>query len=233
MGQRCDSFMKAEVAGQLGRTKLVYRSCCGVLRFFSKSDFPSVIEPGKISLEHSSYRLNQIGQKHFSWEQVYEYTVHREVEQAKWVLRRNPKITYSQNTGGSESISSPLNVILLIHRDHPALDMIHCKHWQSVDVSGTRTISSFSCWDEMTQWLERKVIDWKARGSKPTPAPRLFLSRLEQIGSTSALTLPSNGVASRHRKGVTDERLLLFSPHVILLNTWRCRRPKMPVVGQN
>ncbi|KAG5444602.1 hypothetical protein CSKR_100705 [Clonorchis sinensis] len=48
--------------------------------------------------------------------------------------------------------------------------------------------------------------DWKVRGSNPTSASRLPLSRLGQPGSIPALVSPSGGVAVRHRKCATAER---------------------------
>ncbi|KAG5450703.1 hypothetical protein CSKR_102923 [Clonorchis sinensis] len=59
------------------------------------------------------------------------------------------------------------------------------------------------------KWLEREFNNRKVRGSNPTSASRLPLSRLGQPGSISALVLPSGGMAARHRKGVTAERFLL------------------------
>ncbi|KAG5446508.1 hypothetical protein CSKR_101471 [Clonorchis sinensis] len=56
------------------------------------------------------------------------------------------------------------------------------------------------------KWLEREFTDRKVRGSNPTSASRLPLSRLGQPGSISALVLPSGGMAARHRKGATAER---------------------------
>ncbi|KAG5455343.1 hypothetical protein CSKR_105498 [Clonorchis sinensis] len=60
---------------------------------------------------------------------------------------------------------------------------------------------------EMAQWLQREITDRKVRGSNPTSVSRLPLSRLGQSGCISALVLPSGGMAARHRKGVTAERL--------------------------
>ncbi|KAG5441208.1 hypothetical protein CSKR_102420 [Clonorchis sinensis] len=57
------------------------------------------------------------------------------------------------------------------------------------------------------KWLELEFTDRKVRGSNPTSACRLLLSRLGQTGSIPALVLPSGGMAARHRKGVTAERL--------------------------
>ncbi|TGZ66134.1 hypothetical protein CRM22_005488 [Opisthorchis felineus] len=59
---------------------------------------------------------------------------------------------------------------------------------------------------EMAQWLEREFTDWEVRGSYPTYASRLSLSRLGQPGSIPALVLLSGGVAARYRKGATAER---------------------------
>ncbi|KAG5444707.1 hypothetical protein CSKR_107757 [Clonorchis sinensis] len=56
------------------------------------------------------------------------------------------------------------------------------------------------------RWLGREFTDRTVRGSNPTSASRLPLSRLGQPGSSSALVLPSGGMAVRHRKGVTAER---------------------------
>ncbi|KAG5454388.1 hypothetical protein CSKR_107231, partial [Clonorchis sinensis] len=67
----------------------------------------------------------------------------------------------------------------------------------------------------MSQRLEREFTDHKVRGSNPTSASRLFLSRLEQPDSIQALVLPSVGMAARHRKGVTAERFIyFFTTHV-------------------
>ncbi|KER28928.1 LOW QUALITY PROTEIN: hypothetical protein T265_13474, partial [Opisthorchis viverrini] len=60
------------------------------------------------------------------------------------------------------------------------------------------------------KWLEREFTDRKVRGSNPTSATRLPLSRLGQPGSIPALVLPSGGMAARHRKGATAERFLSF-----------------------
>ncbi|KAG5452930.1 hypothetical protein CSKR_107478 [Clonorchis sinensis] len=66
------------------------------------------------------------------------------------------------------------------------------------------------------KWLERELTDRKVRGSNPTSASRLLLSRLGQPGSIPALVLPSGGTAARHRKGVTAERFFIF--FLILIN---------------
>ncbi|KER27848.1 LOW QUALITY PROTEIN: hypothetical protein T265_13715 [Opisthorchis viverrini] len=59
---------------------------------------------------------------------------------------------------------------------------------------------------EMTQ--VREVTDRKVRGSNPTSASRLPLSRLGQPGCIPALVLPSGSMAVRHRKGATAERYI-------------------------
>ncbi|KER26817.1 hypothetical protein T265_13932, partial [Opisthorchis viverrini] len=76
---------------------------------------------------------------------------------------------------------------------------------------GSRFTTGFSfiqC--EMTQWLQRKFTDRKVRGSNPASASQLSLSRLGQPGSITALVLPSNSMAARHRKGATAERSLFI-----------------------
>ncbi|KAG5441457.1 hypothetical protein CSKR_107637 [Clonorchis sinensis] len=64
----------------------------------------------------------------------------------------------------------------------------------------------------MAQWLEREFTDRKVRGSNPTSASRLPLSRLGQPGSIPSLVLPSGDMAARHRKGATEDRFLLQPP---------------------
>ncbi|KAG5450266.1 hypothetical protein CSKR_112666 [Clonorchis sinensis] len=62
----------------------------------------------------------------------------------------------------------------------------------------------------MAQWLEGDFTDWKVRGSNPTSGSRLPLSRLGQPDSNPALVLLSDGMATRHRKGVTAGQLLFL-----------------------
>ncbi|KER33035.1 hypothetical protein T265_12674, partial [Opisthorchis viverrini] len=52
----------------------------------------------------------------------------------------------------------------------------------------------------------REFTDRKVRGSNPTSATRLPLSRLRRPGSIPALVQPSGRMAVRHRKGATAER---------------------------
>ncbi|KER19745.1 hypothetical protein T265_11557 [Opisthorchis viverrini] len=58
------------------------------------------------------------------------------------------------------------------------------------------------------KWLERESTDRKVRCSNTTSASRLLLSR---FGQTDTLAIPVGGMAARHRKGATVERLSLFS----------------------
>ncbi|KAG5442869.1 hypothetical protein CSKR_105183 [Clonorchis sinensis] len=59
----------------------------------------------------------------------------------------------------------------------------------------------------VAQWLGRKFTDQLVRGSDPTPASRLLLSRL---GSIYALVLPSSDMAVLHRRGFGTERFSLL-----------------------
>ncbi|KER26326.1 hypothetical protein T265_06376 [Opisthorchis viverrini] len=54
-------------------------------------------------------------------------------------------------------------------------------------------------------WLERELTDRKVRGSSPTSASRLLLSRFGQPDSIPALVQPLGSMAVRHRKGATAE----------------------------
>ncbi|KER24955.1 hypothetical protein T265_07517 [Opisthorchis viverrini] len=66
---------------------------------------------------------------------------------------------------------------------------------------------------KMTQWLEHEFTDRKVRGSNPSSALRLHMYRLEEPGSILTHVLPLGGMAVRHRKCVTAERLVLPSLH--------------------
>ncbi|KER32582.1 hypothetical protein T265_01452 [Opisthorchis viverrini] len=52
----------------------------------------------------------------------------------------------------------------------------------------------------VAQWLELEFTDREVRGSNPTSACRLPLSRLGQPGSIPALAFPWGGMAARHQK---------------------------------
>ncbi|KER20209.1 hypothetical protein T265_15371, partial [Opisthorchis viverrini] len=60
--------------------------------------------------------------------------------------------------------------------------------------------------------LEREFTDRKVRGSNPSSASRLPLFRLGRPGSTLAFVPPSCGMAARHRRGATAERLGAMLP---------------------
>ncbi|KAG5446548.1 hypothetical protein CSKR_101515, partial [Clonorchis sinensis] len=69
--------------------------------------------------------------------------------------------------------------------------------------------------------LERKFTDQKVRGSNPTSASRLPLSRLGQPGSIPALVLPSGGMAARHRKSATAERFFFCKEVAVSSHIWK------------
>ncbi|KAG5453545.1 hypothetical protein CSKR_112781 [Clonorchis sinensis] len=78
----------------------------------------------------------------------------------------------------------------------------------------------------MAQWLEREFTNRKIRGSNPTSASRLPLSRPGQPVSIPAFVPPSGGMAARHRKDVTAERFFIMvqwimevhDPHTVVLS---------------
>ncbi|KER28068.1 hypothetical protein T265_05044 [Opisthorchis viverrini] len=63
------------------------------------------------------------------------------------------------------------------------------------------------------KWLEREFADRKARGSNPTSATRLPLSKPGRPGSILAPVLPPGVMAAGHQKGVTAEQLLIILYH--------------------
>ncbi|KER23417.1 hypothetical protein T265_08690 [Opisthorchis viverrini] len=71
-----------------------------------------------------------------------------------------------------------------------------------------------------TKWLEREFTDRKIRGSNPTSATRLLLSRLGRPGSIPDVVTPC-GMAARHRKAVTPFRCLAVMPHEESVRTKR------------
>ncbi|KAG5455066.1 hypothetical protein CSKR_104572, partial [Clonorchis sinensis] len=92
----------------------------------------------------------------------------------------------------------------------------------------------------IAQRLERERTDRKVRGSNPTSASRLPLSRLGQPGSIPALVLPSGGMATRHRKGATAERFSFDSvaensstAHVRFRRSWGSSGRRSPRVSVN
>ncbi|KER25377.1 hypothetical protein T265_07176 [Opisthorchis viverrini] len=77
-------------------------------------------------------------------------------------------------------------------------------------------------------------VSIQVRVSNPTSASRLPLSRLGQRGTIPALVLPSGGMASRHRKSATVERLQKWSRHKIGIvnmpnSKWRKQRGGQPL----
>ncbi|KAG5442903.1 hypothetical protein CSKR_107392 [Clonorchis sinensis] len=65
-------------------------------------------------------------------------------------------------------------------------------------------------------WLEREFTDRRVRGSNPTSASRLSMSRLGQPGRIPVLVLPSDDMAVVYRKGVTAERTYTYQ--VVMVN---------------
>ncbi|KER33308.1 hypothetical protein T265_00807 [Opisthorchis viverrini] len=94
--------------------------------------------------------------------------------------------------------------------------------FNSSTVSATENKRLILVWHEfdaaqlIAQWLEREFTNQKVRGSKPTSASRLLLSRLEQRGCISTLVHPPGGMAARIRRGVAAEQL--SSPERVFLN---------------
>ncbi|KER25299.1 hypothetical protein T265_07234 [Opisthorchis viverrini] len=89
-----------------------------------------------------------------------------------------------------------------------------------------KRIKTFRSIRKWLKWLEREFTDRKVRGSNPTSATRLLLSRLGRHGSIPALVPPSCGMAARHRKGATTERLLFyysFAQATVLKKRSKCR----------
>ncbi|KAG5447262.1 hypothetical protein CSKR_108639 [Clonorchis sinensis] len=80
-----------------------------------------------------------------------------------------------------------------------------CNTFSCLETTQTRDSTGFQG-ARWLKWLERKFAARKVRGSNPTSASRLPLSRLGQPGSIPALVLPSGSMAARHRKGVTAEQ---------------------------
>ncbi|KAG5453410.1 hypothetical protein CSKR_110018, partial [Clonorchis sinensis] len=85
------------------------------------------------------------------------------------------------------------------------------------DLTRNQSLSPVLCWARWFKWLEGEFTDRKVRGSNPTSASRLPLSRLGQTGSIPALVQPSGGMAVRHRKGATAERYIL--PYLPMTST--------------
>ncbi|KAG5443961.1 hypothetical protein CSKR_103782 [Clonorchis sinensis] len=56
------------------------------------------------------------------------------------------------------------------------------------------------------KWLQCESTDRNDRGSNPTSASQIPLSRFGQPGKIPAIVLPSGGMAARHREGARAER---------------------------
>ncbi|KAG5441345.1 hypothetical protein CSKR_103221 [Clonorchis sinensis] len=136
---------------------------------------------------------------------------------AQWLEREftNRKVRGSNPTSASRLLSrlrQPGNIPALVlpsggmavrHREKPA-----AKRFLFL----THSILDSGLEARWFKWLERELIDRKVRGSSPTSASRLLLSRLGQSGRIPALVLPSGGMAVRHRKAVTPFRCLAAMP---------------------
>ncbi|KAG5455256.1 hypothetical protein CSKR_106438, partial [Clonorchis sinensis] len=90
--------------------------------------------------------------------------------------------------------------------------------YSSMGRRGTQTATPLGPQCETDQWLERKFTDRKVRGSNPTSASQLPLSRLGQPGSIPAPMLPLGYIAVRHQKGATAERFSSLSLDCSCLN---------------
>ncbi|KAG5454363.1 hypothetical protein CSKR_113909 [Clonorchis sinensis] len=98
-------------------------------------------------------------------------------------------------------VSGQLNVL------HEATSCFTCySRYSRYRGNGFHVTSVKSTGARWLVWLEREFTDRKVRGSNPTSASRLPLSRLGQPGSIPALVLPSGGMAVRHRKSNTAGR---------------------------
>ncbi|KAG5455335.1 hypothetical protein CSKR_104982 [Clonorchis sinensis] len=82
------------------------------------------------------------------------------------------------------------------------------RHHSTCKLNGKTSIAYIlgyiSSW--MAQWLGREFIDRKVRGSNPTSASRIPVTRLAQPCSIPALVLPTGGAAVRHRKSAIADR---------------------------
>ncbi|KAG5454334.1 Trafficking kinesin-binding protein 1, partial [Clonorchis sinensis] len=79
-----------------------------------------------------------------------------------------------------------------------------------------RTFRSLICQGaRWPKWLEHEFTDHKVRGSNPTSASRLPLSRLGR----PVLMQPSGGMEVSHRKGATAERIFSSEHYASLLGT--------------
>ncbi|KER34090.1 hypothetical protein T265_00262 [Opisthorchis viverrini] len=82
------------------------------------------------------------------------------------------------------------------------------------------------------KWLEREFTDRKVRGSNPTSASGLPLSRLGQPDTIPTLVVPSGGMAARHRKSATAERFF-SSESGTTIEDGHCAHFARQTVGRN
>ncbi|KAG5441692.1 hypothetical protein CSKR_103172 [Clonorchis sinensis] len=111
------------------------------------------------------------------------------------------------------------------------MELLTCKDSVfKAQLSSALSVNAYTLRARWPKWSEREFTGRKVRGSNPTSASRLPLSRLGQPGSIPALVLPSGGMAARHRKGATAERLFLYLKHLLTqvflnLSSTECAAP--------
>ncbi|KER27618.1 hypothetical protein T265_05342 [Opisthorchis viverrini] len=103
-----------------------------------------------------------------------------------------------------------------------------------VEVDGMEymSVASSDIGARWTKWLEREFTDRKVRGSNVTSASRLPLPRLGQPGSIPALVQPSGGMAVRHRKDATAERMQDTKTEIRLIDTRQIFKTASAVVQE-
>ncbi|KAG5453745.1 hypothetical protein CSKR_102367 [Clonorchis sinensis] len=92
--------------------------------------------------------------------------------------------------------------------------------------SNLQNSSLMLTWARWLKWLESGFTYWKVRGSNPTSASRLLLSRLGQPGSISALVLPSGCVAANAHP-LTSSLFTLSSLEFMLYLCLQCATHKV------
>ncbi|KAG5452464.1 hypothetical protein CSKR_110234 [Clonorchis sinensis] len=91
-----------------------------------------------------------------------------------------------------------------------------CQRMETMELN----FSIIRTWARWFKWLEREFTDHKVRGSNPTSASGLPLSRLEQPGSIPALVLPSGGMAAKHRRGSENRITTQLNVFVEIRSIW-------------
>ncbi|KAG5452465.1 hypothetical protein CSKR_110233 [Clonorchis sinensis] len=132
--------------------------------------------------------------------------------------------SYRDTSGTIINIFPPLAILWNIGSSRALIDCWSVRRAWQLDykrfITNRGDIKRGARW---LKWLERELTDRKVRGSNPTSASRLPLSRLGQPGSIPALVLPSGGMAARHRKGATAEQenaMLLIVGLFAELGSW-------------